>query len=162
MGDQLRLHYLDLSVREESELWWRRFAEYMDEISDETYFHEPEYRNAILELNQRRTNPLFAVLLERDGQTLGLCSYVIYHDENEKCFILEFGIAKPERRRGMGSCFYEMIETDIVLKNGAYIDLTAGGEAAEAFWTGLRFDKTEEIAENGTHIMRKRLSRDLS
>lgn len=37
-----------------------------------------------------------------DGKLSGFCSYCIYHDEDGKAFLLEIGIDKALRGKGLG------------------------------------------------------------
>lgn len=126
MNFNLCLDYMDLSISEDNELWWERFFEYIREIDEDNYFRSERYKNSIVSLNQREKDPLFAVLLKMGNRIVGLCVYIVYHEEDGKSFILEFGIAKPERKKNLGTAFYELIENNIISRGGRYVDLTAG------------------------------------
>ena len=157
---EFEIAFLDFQDDNMLKEFWQYFDEYIDELIDLSeplvleYFHSDEYRQAILFLGKRLINPLFIMKLINKGQLIGFCSYCIYHNENAKAFLLEIGIDKNLRNKGLGKWFYKQVEFDIKNKGGKFIELTPYPKDKELFWQKLGFCNTGEKDEDGKYIFR--------
>lgn len=119
------------------------------DAADQEYFSGPDYYDAIMNLHQ---NPLpGAYLLEfvffyEEGTYIGFSMYKIYNLEDGKAFILEFGIDKPFRNRGVGRTVVQIFEAFLKSQGAAYFALNTSNENNLRFWQRLGFvpDKEDE------------------
>lgn len=89
-----------------------------------------------------------------DGKLSGFCSYCIYHDEDGKAFLLEIGIDKALRGKGLGRWFYKQVENDIRQKGGKFIELTPYPHDRELFWQKFGYYNTQKKDEDKKYIFR--------
>lgn len=150
--------------------FWHLFDEYIAELAQPgtfgarmsgeelEWFFSSQYRDRIIELFRRETDPLRIVFIEYSGQTIGFGTYVIYLSEDAKCYILEFGIEPEFRSRGIGNHAWAVLERLLCDAGGAYAHLTPGSAASAAFWRKCGFSETDIIGDNGTCYFMKRFA----
>ena len=150
--------------------FWERRNEYFSEDilpnreagdaltkSDIDWFFSKEYKDHIMMLFKRKTDPLFIVLINEGNTNIGFIAYVIYNSEDGKCFILDYCIYPEYRNKGIGETAFHQLEKDFVEKGAAYIDLNISNRKNEKFWTSIGFAKTTIKDERNKYIYRKRL-----
>ena len=160
----------EVKEQHDIDLYWQLFYKYIttDILPNSTfepstredydYFLSEEYRDTITRLNER--HGLKIVFLKRkcekecqkcdkgDGhnnEVIGFAVYIIYHNEDGKCFILEYGILPKHRSKGIGAIFFEALREKVIGEGGAYFALTVSNEANERFWLKQGFNKTDDL-----------------
>lgn len=152
--------FLDFKDKVKVEEYWHYFDCYIDELTDLSepldlaYFHSNEYKQTIISLGLRQKNPLYVMELIKDDKIAGFCTYCIYHDENDKAFLLEIGIDKGLRGNDLGKQLYKYVESDIKKKGGTYIELTPYPKDKEKFWQKLGFYNTKQKDEDDKYLFR--------
>lgn len=144
----------EVRTNEELSLFWDKRNEYMKEDiipnctlgepitkEDEKWFFSQEYMDHIMKLYFREIDKLYIVFFVKDGDIIGFSSYITYHSEDGKCFILDFCIDVKARNQGIGKeCFY-LIENKELNKGATYFALNLTNEQNERFWKSLGFVK---------------------
>ncbi|WMM23961.1 GNAT family N-acetyltransferase [Tissierella sp. MB52-C2] len=146
--------------------FWKLFDSYINELSinaslgddfDLDYFYSDEYRDAIEELRIRDKNPLRILFINKEEIIIGFLMYVTYFDEDGKCFLMEYYIQPNYRNLGYGNSAYLKAENHINDEGALYIELTPTNEANERFWSGVGFEKSEDMDEDNKYYYRKLL-----
>lgn len=146
--------------------FWKLFDSYINELSvnaslgddfDLDYFYSDEYRDAIEELRIRDRNPLRILFINKEEIIIGFLMYVTYFDEDGKCFLMEYYIQPNYRNLGYGNSAYLNAENHINDEGALYIELTPTNESNERFWSGVGFEKSEDMDEDNKYYYRKLL-----
>lgn len=105
------------------------------EDADLTYVLGPKYRTSIERLHDRETDSLHYLFFQKNGIDIGFAMIVIYTSEDEKCFILEFGVFPDFRGNGTGRfCAAALLEWARE-RGAAYFALNADTEQRQRFWS---------------------------
>ncbi len=156
----------DITSDFEIALFWKKFDYYITEIfknstlddsndTDVEWFFSEEYRNTIMKLYSRKTNPLRILFIEENGISIGFVMYVIYLDEDGKCFILEYGIELEHRNKGIGRKAYGLLESIVKNEGALYVELTGSNPNNIKFWESNGFAKTNDMNEKSNYFYRK-------
>jgi GNAT superfamily N-acetyltransferase len=156
-----------VSAETDLALFWRKFEPYIRELLDNCtfgdlapddldYFLSTQYRDTITELHKRDADPL-KIAFFMDGDTVfGFIMYVVFAEEF-KCFILEYNIDPPYRRKGFGSTLYRMFEDIVRSTEATFIELTCTNKVNECFWVSNGFIKSEEMNVDHNYLYRKQI-----
>lgn len=147
-------------------LFWKNFDCYIAEIFENTtlgdsnntdveWFFSEEYRNTIMKLYYRETNPLKILFIEENGIIIGFITYVIYLDEDGKCFILDYGIKPEHRNKGIGRKSYRLLEGIVKNEGTSFLELTSSNQNNINFWESNGFVKTNDMNEHHNYFYRK-------
>lgn len=150
--ENLTLHYLTTEA-ELKEFWVLR-DRYMVEdvipnanppITDEEkdWFFSKEYRVHMESLFWREENPLRFARLLQEGAYAGFISYIIYGNEDGKCFIVEYCVEKSRRGQGLGARFFQALEEEAKKKGAAYLALNVSNDRNRKFWMSQGFIEGE-------------------
>ncbi len=126
--------------------------------SDIDWFFSKEYKDHIMMLHKRKTDPLCIVFINDGNINIGFIVYVIYSSEDGKCFILDYCIYPEYRSKGIGKTAFYLLQKDFIKKGATYIDLNISNSNNEKFWTSIGFAKTAIKDERNKFIYRKMLS----
>ena len=132
------------------EEFWPLHIRYLTEdgiVTDEediSYFRGREYRGILEDHMRRETDRHHMVWFRRDAERIGAASYCIYHDEEGKCFILDFWVFPEFRGNGTGHRCFEALERFAETDGARFFELNSEKEDSVRFWKSLGF------TENGT------------
>jgi len=116
---------------------------------DYEYFLGGEYLTTITELFKRKQNKLRAVFFaDNDENIVGFASYVIYHTEDAKCFLLEFNVQEAYRNQGLGTKLFSLLENHWRNEGAVYAQCNCSNEANKRFWLRNGFVVTNIIENN--------------
>ncbi len=165
-----RINLINAKDKKDLYYFWERRNEYFlgdiipnhemgDELtkSDIDCFFSKEYKDHIMMLFKRKTDPLYIVLINEGNTNIGFITYVIYNSEDGKCFILDYCIHPEYRSKGIGKTAFNQLQKVFIEKGATYIDLNISNRKNEKFWTSIGFAKTTIKDERNKYIYRKRL-----
>jgi len=167
MESNINLYYVK-SKKDIDCFWEKRNQYFQNDIipnredkltdSDKEWFFSNEYKEHIMTLFKRNTDPLYIVFINKDNSNIGFIVYVIYNSEDGKCFILDYCIYQQYRSKGIGKVVFNLIEEKFIDKGATYIDLNVSNTNNEKFWISNGFLKTNIKDDRNKFIYRKILS----
>lgn len=138
----------EISIDELNEFWEQHIKYLVDDeiitdAEDVNYFTSNAYRGVIKTHMERKENRHHLVYFLENQQRIGACSYCIYSNEDEKCFILDFWIFEEFRGKGFGHMCYQLLENSTKLAGAKFYELNSSKEISIRFW------KSNGYVENG-------------
>ena len=127
--------------------FWERHIRYLiddgivTDAEDLAYFRSPEYRD-VLEAHMRRPADRHHMVYFRRGEArIGAASYCTYHNEDGKCFILDFWVFPEYRGDGTGHRCFEALERAAEADGARCFELNSEKEDSVRFWKSLGFEE---------------------
>lgn len=166
MEQELNITYAE--GQKDIDLFWERQERYFltdimpnvnlgDPLTEEDveWFLSQEYKDCIMKLYYRVTDPLSIAFFNLGKETIGFAVYVIYHPEDHKCFITDYCIFPSYRNKGLGKSSFAVLEKELVQKGATYIDLNVSNTRNRRFWESNGFFKTDLSDDRNNFIYRK-------
>ena len=144
MSNSYSLHFV--KSEHDIDLFWQLRNKYMredvlpnatfDPATNEDYewFFSQEYKENIMGAFYREKHKLNIVFLHDNNENIGFAVYVIYHDEDGKCLIVDFCILTEYRNKGIGSQFFGMLRQYVMSEHAVYFALNLSNENNKRFW----------------------------
>lgn len=95
---------------------------------EEACFFSKEYYDHFAIFFSRETDPLWCGRFLADGAFVGFFEYVVYTSENDKGFVIEYGIEPEYRGKGIGTACFRLFEQAMQGDGASYLQLNASGE----------------------------------
>lgn len=125
--------------------FWDLHIKYLIEdeiISDEEdieYFRGDEYRGILEKHMSREADRHHMVYFRENNRRIGAASYCIYHQEDGKCFIMDFWVFPESRGTGTGHRCYKALEQYTIKDGARYFELNSTKENSIRFWKSLGY-----------------------
>lgn len=144
--------------REELPEFWELHLRYLTEDGiitdpeDIEYFAGEEYRGILTSRVGRAEDPHRMVYFLRDGRRIGAASYGLFHDEGDKCFLMDFWVFPPFRGNGTGHRCFEALEARARAQGARCFELNSAKPDSARFWKSLGFVETG-VDEDGLPLL---------
>lgn len=119
------------------------------------WYFSQAYRDHLMALHARETDPMHIVFLMQEEQVVGFCNYVTYLSEDGKCFIVDYSIDKAHRGKRLGEQFFALLDAHTRAAGARYHALNLTNEGNLRFWTRMGF-VPEGQDEHGSDIYVRR------
>ncbi|NLL77560.1 MAG: GNAT family N-acetyltransferase [Clostridiales bacterium] len=116
---------------------------------DKEYFLSEKYRNTLISICNRETDPAHMIFFYKGEVQIGFCSYCVYTSEDGKCFILDFCIYPEYRTAGYGKACFDRLRKEV--RGAKYFELNLSNERNRRFWMSLGF-RYNGYDENGSAL----------
>lgn len=106
---------------------------------DREYFLGEEYRQHMDRLHSREHNKAHYLFFDRDGKEIGFAMAVIYDQEDNKCFLMEFCVYPQFRGNGTGKACAEKFLEWAEETGAAYVEINCDTAQRTRFWGNCGF-----------------------